>query len=611
MRRNVVFLSLGLFAVLVFVVACGGTNEVIREVEVEKVVTQEVVKEVVKEVPVIKEVVKEVEVEVVKTVVATPTAAAMMSKTGTIPGSKLLIAFDTVGNLTKEPRSDVALFWCRPGCVPIKDQFMTVSNEWAMGPYVVKSWDFDLDGDTKTWTLDMQEGIEYWDGRPATIDDLMWSIFEGLFLMDTGPISGEKLEGRPLRWSDSTPFIDAISRKVVDDDTLEIKFPGPTLGLAETSMTTRNDSGGLRDSKTVIEKGWKHYLENFNGSGPYIPTKEVAEEVKEFEVFVDWWKGAPDFEIMHMLEVPEGATRLAMLGAKQVDIAALSAVTMPQASKMDHVKILVHPNQIMTQWFFTNIFEPGDPGYDENWPFLDKRVREAFNLAIDRDLIIDRIYQGTAARVDTPLLAPGMIGWDEPEVQAMKNNPIPYDPGRARQLLEEANFPMDMKLRVIQGAAVVSGVPELTDLNTAILTQLRQNLDLDVELIHAEVINVFGAHRNNKEKADAEFYGGERHPPRPDGAWPEDFYKTNGWNWYLPGRKVLQPLYEGGIKSTTDISVASRNSAQISKIVRDEWMYIPMTLNPILFGALSDKVESWVQQPASHANSFWNIKAVR
>ena len=611
MRRNVGLLSLGLVAVVAFVVACGGgTDEVIRTVEVEKIVTQEVIKEVIKEVPVTTE--KVVEVPVVRTVVATPTAGPVMAKTGTIPGSKLVIAFDTIGNITKEPRSNVALFWCRPGCVPIKDQFMTVSNEWVMGPYVVKSWDFLAGkGDTKTWTLDMQEGITYWDGAKATIDDLMWSIFDGLFLMDHGPITGEKLEGRPLRWSDSNPFIDAVSRRVIDDDTLEIQFPGPTLGLAETSMTTRNDSGGLRHAKMVQEKGWKHYLENFVGSGPYIVTKEVAEEIKEYEAFTDWWKGEPDFETMHMLEVPEGATRLAMLGAKQADLVALSAVTLPQAQKIDHVSILEHPNQVMTQLFFANNFTPGDPGYDANWPFLDERVREAFNIAVDRDLIIDRIYQGTSNRLDAPLMAPGMIGWDEPEIQAMIANPIPFDPVRARQLLKEANFPMDMELRIIEPSAPRSGAPELTDLLEAVLTQLRQNLEVDVTLLKREELNVWGGHRNKREKADAEFHGGTVNKPRPDGAWPEDFYKTNGWNWYLPAKDRLQALYEGGIKSTTDLSVASRNSALISKMVRDEWMYMPLTLNPTFFGANKDKVESWVQQPAGHANSFWRIKAVR
>ena len=85
MRRSRLLTGQGflMMAILVAIAAaaCGGTEEVIRTVEVEKIVEKEVIKEVVKEVPVTKEVVKEV--PVVRTVVATPTAARAGEGCGT------------------------------------------------------------------------------------------------------------------------------------------------------------------------------------------------------------------------------------------------------------------------------------------------------------------------------------------------------------------------------------------------------------------------------------------------------------------------------------------------------------------------------------------------
>ena len=143
-------------------------KETIRTVEVEKPV--EVIKEVVREVrvpgetvvvekEVVKEVTKEVVVEREKIVqvVATATPAPVLAMTGTIPGSKVTIAVEAVGALIKEPRSNLVLYGCRPGCMPVKDDFFLIDGEWTILPHVIKSWDFG--SDTRTWTLDMQEGI--------------------------------------------------------------------------------------------------------------------------------------------------------------------------------------------------------------------------------------------------------------------------------------------------------------------------------------------------------------------------------------------------------------------------------------------------------------------
>ena len=607
MRRNVALLSLGLVAAMVFV-ACGGTEETIRTVEVEKIVTQEVIKEVVKEVPVTTE--KVVEVPVVRTVVATPTAGPVMAKTGTIPGSEIRIALETIGGLVKEPRSNIILYGCRPGCLPIKDDFLLFDTEWVLYPHVIKSWDFG--SDTKSWTLNMQEGIEYWDGTKATIEDMEFSIFEGGYGVDIAPLTGEKLEGRPLRWSTSIPFIDHTSKTIVDEDTLKIEFPLPTIGLAQLGLTVRVDSVGLRPKNEILERGWKDFLADPNLSGAFIPTKSVPGEIKEYEANPNWFAGPADFATMALLEAPEGATRIAMLAARQADLGNVSAVTLPQALKFDNLKIIEQPNTMITQNYFGNIFNPGDPGYDASWPFNDIRVREAFNIAIDRDLIVERIYQGKSRRYDAPSVAPGMAGWDEPEVVAMRNNPIPFDPVRARQLLAEANFPMGMEIVMSMNANPLSGVPELGDLNEALLTQWRNNLGLNVTLKKVEATQEWGPQRNNKEKVASTIWAGERTGPSPtvSGGIITNFFTENGWNFFLPRGDDLKALYDES-KATTDISLVARNTALMSQILRDEWAFVPLTINPLFFAAQRDKILSYKPAPTGWPSYFEHIKAVR
>jgi ABC-type transport system substrate-binding protein len=586
-------LSVAALAALI-VVACGGTDEVVREVEVEKIVTQEVVKEVVKEVPVTQEVVKEVEVEVVRTVVATPTAGPAMSKTGTIPGSTLTVALESAGGETTEPRSGLPVYGCRPGCLAMKDDFFLIDPVGNLMPHVVANWDFGAD--TKSWTLEMQEGIQFFNGREATIDDFAFSIYEGYATRPCqipGPYCSETQDPRQGYALYNDPYYFS-THEIVDETTMTIQFEKPTVGLALMTLTTNLDPRGLYSEKEVKELGWEEWLKDPILSGAYMTTKSIPGERKELEVHRNWFKDPPpDWERMLLLTVPEGATRIAMMASGQADVAALSAVTLPQALKFDNLYIIEQPSTVHTQLFFTNLFRPGDPGYDADYPFLDPRVREAFNIAIDRDLIVERIYAGRSIRQDAPLLAPGMIGWEHPIVQDMRNNPIEYNPVKARQLLEEANFPMDLTVKMIMGTFIISGAPELADLNEALLTQLRQNLGLDIVLEKGDLSQILAPHRNEREAIEYHIYAGERMSTEPVITTRSTyFYSDPGHNWNLPISDPIKALVDEML-TLTDPVRHGELSAQLSKHLRDNWSHIPIAANPLFFAAQRDGIAGW------------------
>lgn len=66
-------------------------------------------------------------------------------------------------------------------------------------------------------------------------------------------------------------------------------------------------------------------------------------------------------------------------------------------------------------------------------PFNDARVRRAINYAIDKQEIIDGVYLGLGINIASPY-KPG-TRWSNPDL-----NPYPYDPARAKALLQEAGF---------------------------------------------------------------------------------------------------------------------------------------------------------------------------
>ena len=67
-------------------------------------------------------------------------------------------------------------------------------------------------------------------------------------------------------------------------------------------------------------------------------------------------------------------------------------------------------------------------------PFEDVRVRRAVNYAVDRKAIIDQVLQGSASEAAGPV--PKAFSWALTEEIA----PYPYDPGKARALLDEAEY---------------------------------------------------------------------------------------------------------------------------------------------------------------------------
>ncbi|HRD38879.1 MAG TPA: ABC transporter substrate-binding protein, partial [Bacteroidia bacterium] len=90
--------------------------------------------------------------------------------------------------------------------------------------------------------------------------------------------------------------------------------------------------------------------------------------------------------------------------------------------------ILERSSEMVSQYYVFNINKA---------PFNNVKVRQAFNYAIDRDKIIDKVLQGQA-------YGPGSYGITPPTFNTYKVSQIKgysFDPEKARKLLIEAGYP--------------------------------------------------------------------------------------------------------------------------------------------------------------------------
>jgi peptide/nickel transport system substrate-binding protein len=159
---------------------------------------------------------------------------------------------------------------------------------------------------------------------------------------------------------------------------------------------------------------------------------------------------------MFML-VPEESTRLAQLRTGAADVIAISRERVPEVkaegyhvfSKLNDQVVVIYMQQ---QW---------DPV-----PVADKRVRQALNLAIDKEAILQYVFAGQGVPVPMyPIGSYGVAGGADAKLE-----PYPYDPEKAKQLLAEAGYAKGFDTKIY--AYVTADLPELHRLAEAVADYL-------------------------------------------------------------------------------------------------------------------------------------------
>ena len=274
--------------------------------------------------------------------------------------------------------------------------------------------------DGRTYTYKLREDAYFHHGRKMTADDLIWTytrIMDGTkafpgaryVRMIQGAVEVEKGQAKEIS-----------GLKKIDDFTLAMTLnersdPGFSLFQAMTSIYPADEALKESFQTKPIGLGPFRFVEHVPGS------RFVAERFDRF-----YKPGKPYADRVVISIMPEASARDVAFRNKEIDASILGPVQY-QAYGADPVlsKGLLEVAEVFTR----------NAGFNPNFkPFSDKRVRQAFNYAIDTDLIIRRLVRGKAYRASSwlPISSPA---YDKD----MK--PYPYDPEKAKKLLAEAGYP--------------------------------------------------------------------------------------------------------------------------------------------------------------------------
>jgi peptide/nickel transport system substrate-binding protein len=289
-------------------------------------------------------------------------------------------------------------------------------------PSIAESW--ETNEDETSYTIKLREGVESPYGNELTADDVVWS-FERMY-SDPATLQAAIL----LKTANVDPE-NPMER--IDDYTVQFNLTAPSaiaLSVLAYPLIGILDSEEVKKHATEDDPwGGKWLAENTASFGPYqLESIDPGTELR-FGPNPNY-DGDRSFDQLVIRAVPEGSSRTQLLLSGEVDM--ISEPPIDQLKTIDDSDAAFVSQQPDTNRHNLTVSEKSEA--------LSKPlVRQALNHAIDRQGIVDSIYQGYAEPATTPVAS--SLWDDQPSMGE-------YDPDRAKELLAEAGYPhgFDMTL---------------------------------------------------------------------------------------------------------------------------------------------------------------------
>ena len=339
-------------------------------------------------------------------------------------------------------------------------------------PGVALSWAVDAKDKTK-WVFKLRPGVKFHDGSDFNADAVVWNVRKVLDKdaphFDASQVGVTASRMPTLR----------TARKL-DDMTVELTTSEPDsflpLNLTNLFMASpahwqkKFDAAPGAAPADKAKAAWTAFAADASGTGPFRMARFVPRERLEVVANKAYWdpKRTPKIDRVVMLPMPEANSRTAALLSGQVDwIEAPSPDAMGVIQSRGHK---VYFNQQPHVW-------PWQLSFAEGSPWLDKRVRQAANLCVDR-LGIMKLLGGMMAP-PKGTVPPGHPWWGNPKFD------IKYDLAAGQKLMAEAGHSAAKPLKVkVQISASGSGQMQPLPMNEFVQQSLKAcHFDVQFDVI--------------------------------------------------------------------------------------------------------------------------------
>lgn len=296
------------------------------------------------------------------------------------------------------------------------EPLVTLDDRMRPAPALATGWEHSDGG--RRWTFTLRGGVRFSDGTPLTAEAVVVNIERfrriaprpsAFFSLDAGmeaaygKLTGVRAEGGKVVFILAEPVADLPAR--LADFYSMIQAP--------SAFKADGDFAG----KPV-------------GTGPYTLVSWSKDRQVELAANPGYWGGKPAFDKIVVKTIPDANARVAALRAGEVagliDKGALLPGQVAAVAADGRFRITRSPS-VLTHYLTFNASRK---------PFADPRLREAVDLAIDRESIADKLLAGTATP-GSPFLSPIFGALSDPGVRTA------HDPARARELVGAAGRPAE------------------------------------------------------------------------------------------------------------------------------------------------------------------------
>lgn len=330
-------------------------------------------------------------------------------------------------------------------------------EDTSVKPALATDWKASEDG--KEWVFTLREGVKFHDGTDFTAEDVVFN-FE--------------------RWTTASDYIyygymfgasednmSGIIEKVEAEGDYTVKF---TLEVPNAPFlyTLAMPPFGIA-SPDAIEQHGDNFFKNPVGTGPFIFKEWVKDDKIVLEKNIDYFGEVAQVDEVIFRVIPDNGARFMELQAGTIDIMnGLNPQDIAQVDGNDSLQIIRRPSMNVGYMAMNT---------DKEGPMSNKLVRQAINLAIDKDKLVT-LFEGMGKAAKNPM-PPSLWGYND------KIEDYGYDVEEAKRLLAEAGYGdgFTVKLNSMSNPRPYLPQPKLT---AQAIQQMLAAVNITVEIVESD-----------------------------------------------------------------------------------------------------------------------------
>ena len=381
-------------------------------------------------------------------------------------------------------------------------------NDGQIVPRLAETW--SASDDLSSWTIKLREGVQFHDGwGEFTADDVMHTLEvlcrEDSRLSTCGGVTTRSERGDALDYEAVLEIHDDYNitfhgTRTNSNMLFYLGAQSGEMSLWSVAFWDAEGEAGL-DEKGLVGTNSYQYLGRNQGTSIFM-------EKLDYE----HWSGEdPEFQELEITWIPEDASRYAGLLAGEVHVADLPIDLQQDAvtEGMALIKSRFTSNDVSIFFggsYYATEAESGELGklseeaFDPDQPWNSLNIRRAMNKAINRVELGDFLYAGYWEPMYIDGFHPTLEGWNDSWVDRYEEE-YGFDPDAARDLMEAEGYSTDRSegpkgpIKVSANSYVSPGESELPQIIESI-TQYWRQVGIEAELVDLDGTEVANRYRN-------------------------------------------------------------------------------------------------------------------